>query len=87
LTGGQNQVGDRVEATPPRPSPGPDTLAAMTDPDALRATLDRMRQIRQDLDESDSPYRQLRIKQADRRIRRLEEELGEDAVDEETSDS
>jgi hypothetical protein len=58
-----------------------------TDPDALRATLDRMRQIRQELDESDSPYRQLRIKQADRRIRRLEEELGVEDGDEETPDS
>jgi hypothetical protein len=59
----------------------------MTDPDALRATLERMRQIRQDLDETESPYRQLRIKQADRRIRRLEEELGEDVGDEETPES
>jgi hypothetical protein len=58
-----------------------------TDPDALRAALDRMRQIRQELDESDSPYRQLRIKQADRRIRRLEEELGVEPGDEETPDS
>jgi hypothetical protein len=56
----------------------------MTDPDALRATLERMRQIREQLDESDSPYRQLRIKQADRRIRRLEEELGEDGSGEDT---
>jgi hypothetical protein len=59
----------------------------MTDPDALRATLEKMRQIRQDLDESESPYRQLRIKQADRRIRRLEEELGEDVGDEDTPES
>ena len=59
----------------------------MTDPDALRATLDKMRQIRQELDESESPYRQLRIKQADRRIRRLEEELGEDVGDEDTPES
>jgi hypothetical protein len=72
---------------PPRTSRGPDTLAAMTDPDALRAQLDRMRQIRQDLDESESPYRQLRIKQADRRIRRLEEDLGVEPGDEETAES
>jgi hypothetical protein len=71
---------------PPRTSRGPVTLAAMTDPDALREQLDRMRQIRQDLDESDSPYRQLRIKQADRRIRRLEEELGVEPGNEETAD-
>jgi hypothetical protein len=69
---------------PPRTSRGPDTLAAMTDPDALRETLEMMRQIRQELDESESPYRQLRIKQADRRIRRLEEELGVEPGDEET---
>ncbi len=56
----------------------------MTDPDALRTQLDRMREIRQDLDESESPYRQLRIKQADRRIRRLEEELGVEPGDEDT---
>jgi hypothetical protein len=59
----------------------------MTDPDALRATLERMRQIREQLDESDSPYRQLRIKQADRRIRRLEEALGEDGSDEDVAES
>jgi hypothetical protein len=49
--------------------------------DADRALLERMRDIRASLEEDDSPYRSIRIKQADRRIAKLEAELGEGPQD------
>jgi hypothetical protein len=51
----------------------------MSDDD--RALLERMRTIREGLEEDDSPYRSIRIKQADRRIAKLEAALGEGPQD------
>jgi hypothetical protein len=50
---------------------------ATPDPEQLQETLRRMREIRDALEDDESPQRRVRVKQADRRIARLEQQLAD----------